>query len=50
MTNCFSSVFKSEGAGAFYSGVVPRLWRVIPGQGILFMSFEQISAGLEKIL
>lgn len=45
--NCFSTVMKNEGFGAFYAGVVPRLWRVVPGQGIIFMSYEQISAIVE---
>jgi solute carrier family 25 (mitochondrial citrate transporter), member 1 len=33
---------KNEGFGAFYAGVVPRLSRVVPGQGVIFMSFESI--------
>ncbi|CAN0234431.1 unnamed protein product, partial [Hapterophycus canaliculatus] len=35
-------IIKAEGAKGLYKGVVPRLGRVIPGQGIIFMSYERI--------
>ena len=44
---CFKSILANEGIGAFYAGVVPRLGRVVPGQGIIFMSFESIQNSLE---
>lgn len=44
----FKQVLSKEGVGAFYAGVVPRLGRVVPGQGIIFMSFETIVQNLEK--
>ena len=40
--DCFRQILAKEGVGAFYAGVVPRLGRVVPGQGIIFMSFETI--------
>jgi solute carrier family 25 citrate transporter 1 len=46
--DCFKQIIKNEGFGAFYAGVVPRLGRVVPGQGIIFMSFETIQKTLEK--
>mmetsp|Transcript_40924 Transcript_40924/g.85977 ORF Transcript_40924/g.85977 Transcript_40924/m.85977 type:complete len:291 (+) Transcript_40924:41-913(+) len=46
--DCFKQVLSKEGAGAFYAGVVPRLGRVVPGQGIIFMSFETIVQNLER--
>lgn len=46
--DCFKQVLSKEGVGAFYAGVVPRLGRVVPGQGIIFMSFETIVQNLEK--
>lgn len=46
--DCFKQILSKEGAGAFYAGVVPRLGRVVPGQGIIFMSFETIVQNLEK--
>jgi solute carrier family 25 citrate transporter 1 len=46
--DCFKQIIKNEGFRAFYAGVVPRLGRVVPGQGIIFMSFETIQKTLEK--
>lgn len=46
--DCFVQVLKTEGVPAFYAGVVPRLSRVVPGQGIIFMSFESIQGWLER--
>jgi len=46
--DCFQLILRNEGVGAFYAGVVPRLGRVVPGQGIIFMSFESIQASLES--
>jgi len=46
--DCFKQILAKEGVGAFYAGVVPRLGRVVPGQGIIFMSFESIQNYLEK--
>lgn len=46
--DCFKQVLTKEGVGAFYAGVVPRLGRVVPGQGIIFMSFESIQDALQK--
>ena len=45
--DCFKQILQKEGVGAFYAGVVPRLGRVVPGQGIIFMSFETIQGALE---
>lgn len=46
--DCFRQILSKEGVGAFYAGVVPRLGRVVPGQGIIFMSFESIQNSLEE--
>lgn len=46
--DCFKQVLAKEGVGAFYAGIVPRLSRVVPGQGIIFASFETIVQNLEK--
>jgi solute carrier family 25 (mitochondrial citrate transporter), member 1 len=45
--DCFKQIMVKEGFAAFYAGVVPRLGRVVPGQGIIFMSFESIQQSLE---
>jgi solute carrier family 25 (mitochondrial citrate transporter), member 1 len=46
--DCFRQILVQEGFMSFYAGVVPRLGRVVPGQGIIFMSFESIQNALEK--
>lgn len=46
--DCFTQIIKNEGIASLYAGVVPRLGRVVPGQGIIFMSFETIQKTLEK--
>jgi solute carrier family 25 citrate transporter 1 len=45
--DCFKQILATEGAASFYAGVLPRLGRVVPGQGIIFMSFEAIQLTLE---
>jgi len=47
--DCFAKIFKNEGFAGFYKGVVPRMGRVVPGQGIIFMSFESIQDVVEKV-
>lgn len=42
--DCFKQILSKEGVSALYAGVVPRLGRVVPGQGIIFMSFETIQS------
>jgi len=44
--DCIRKTFEDEGAAGFYTGIVPRLSRVIPGQGILFLSYEMIVSAL----
>lgn len=46
--DCFKQIVAKEGFSAFYAGLVPRLGRVVPGQGIIFMSFETIQNSLQK--
>jgi solute carrier family 25 (mitochondrial citrate transporter), member 1 len=46
--DCFQQIVRQEGIGALYAGVIPRLGRVVPGQGIIFMSFETIQSTLES--
>uniref|UniRef100_A0A7R9WMT7 ADP,ATP carrier protein n=1 Tax=Craspedostauros australis TaxID=1486917 RepID=A0A7R9WMT7_9STRA len=48
MFDCFRKILANEGVGALYAGVIPRLGRVVPGQGIIFMSFETIQSYLEN--
>lgn len=44
--DCLKQVVQKEGIKSLYAGVVPRLGRVVPGQGIIFMSFETIQSKL----
>ena len=46
--DCFKQIISKEGVAALYAGVVPRLGRVVPGQGIIFMSFDMIQVALEN--
>lgn len=46
--DCFKQMLAKEGVSSFYAGVVPRLSRVVPGQGIIFMSFETIQENLAQ--
>lgn len=48
--DCVIQIFKQEGVLAFYSGVLPRLGRVVPGQGVIFMSYETISRHVESMI
>ncbi len=46
--DCFVSILKHEGPMGYYKGALARMGRVVPGQGIIFMSFEVIQSFLEK--
>ncbi|TFJ85469.1 hypothetical protein NSK_002979 [Nannochloropsis salina CCMP1776] len=48
--DCAQQLMRHEGAGVFLKGLIPRLGRVVPGQGIIFMSFETIQYKLVDIL
>jgi len=41
--DCLIQIGKNEGVLTYWSGVVPRLARVVPGQGIIFASSETIT-------
>lgn len=46
--DCFMKLVKEDGISALYRGVIPRMGRVVPGQGIIFMSFETIQDYVEN--
>lgn len=48
--DCVRKSVSEEGVLSLYKGVVPRLGRVVPGQGIIFMSFEIIQDFVAKIV
>ena len=47
--DCFRQIVKTEGFKGLYKGTIPRMARVVPGQGIIFMSFETIQKYVEKM-
>ena len=42
--DCFIKIFQTEGMRGYYRGILARLGRVVPGQGIIFMSFDRIES------
>jgi len=48
--DCAVKTFRNEGLGGFYSGLLPRLYRVVPGQGIIFMSYDMLVPVISKRL
>ncbi len=48
--DCVKTMLRTEGPLVFYSGVVPRLGRVIPGQGVIFMSYDSIHRAVSSFL
>lgn len=47
MFHCAQTMLREEGVGSFYKGLIPRLGRVLPGQGIIFCSYEAISSSIK---
>ncbi|KAF4315622.1 hypothetical protein BBO99_00009250 [Phytophthora kernoviae] len=41
--DCFRQMLLHEGVTSFYAGLVPRLGRTVPGQGITFMTYDAIT-------
>lgn len=48
--DCAKRMLREEGPLSFYSGLASRLARVIPGQGIIFLSYESISNKMEIMI
>ena len=48
--DCIRKTFEREGVPGFYKRIVPRLLRVVPGQGILFLSYEICVSALLLLL
>jgi solute carrier family 25 (mitochondrial citrate transporter), member 1 len=48
--DCFRQMLTQEGILVFYSGVVPRLGRVIPGQGVIFMTYDAVSRAVSAFI
>ncbi|GBG29061.1 Tricarboxylate transport protein, mitochondrial [Hondaea fermentalgiana] len=50
MWHCGVTMVKEEGPLSLYKGLVPRLARTLPGQGIIFCSYEVISSSLRNVM
>lgn len=46
--DCAKQLVTNEGVGAFYKGALSRMGRVVPGQGLVFMSYESVTDALER--
>ena len=42
-------VAREEGVFALWKGIVPRLLRIVPGQAITFMTYEAVSAQMNRL-
>lgn len=45
--DCVMSTLRNEGIRGFYKGALARMGRVVPGQGVLFMTYEKITQVIE---
>jgi len=48
--DCVTKMLQKEGPLSFYRGCLARMGRVVPGQGIIFMTYETIAQSLEILL
>ena len=48
--DCINKTYKEGIIKGFYSGTLARLSRVVPGQGIIFMTYETIFSNISKII
>uniref|UniRef100_A0A7S1G409 Uncharacterized protein n=1 Tax=Bicosoecida sp. CB-2014 TaxID=1486930 RepID=A0A7S1G409_9STRA len=48
--DCVTKTYRAEGALAFYKGALSRMARVVPGQGIVFASYETCQRFVAKAL
>ncbi|KAL1195883.1 Calcium-dependent mitochondrial ATP-magnesium/phosphate carrier protein 2 [Cardamine amara subsp. amara] len=45
----FKQIFKSEGMRGLYRGILPEYYKVVPGVGIAFMTFEALKKHLSYV-
>jgi solute carrier family 25 citrate transporter 1 len=48
LLHCATTMVKEEGPMSLYKGLLPRMARVLPGQGIIFASYSIISDSLKE--
>ena len=46
MVHCIQTIYKEEGIASLYKGLLPRVARVAPGQGITFAVMELVCTAL----
>lgn len=44
--NAISIMYKTEGIGAFYKGIIPNLLKVAPSMGVAFVTYELVKSKL----
>lgn len=45
----FRLIFKTEGMRGLYRGILPEYYKVVPGVGIVFMTYETLKMLLTRI-
>jgi len=50
MLDCLKKVAMNEGVLTLWSGTLARMSRVVPGQGVIFMSYEKISGIISNMV
>lgn len=45
----FKHIFKSEGIRGIYRGILPEYYKVVPGVGICFMTYEGVKMLLSSL-
>lgn len=48
--DCVMQTVRNEGLAGFYKGALARMGRVVPGQGVLFMTYEKITQLVEAAI
>lgn len=48
--HCATTMVKEEGPASLYKGLIPRMGRVVPGQGIIFMCYGALSERFNRMI
>ena len=46
--DCCKKIINKEGISVLWRGMIPRMCRVVPGQGVMFMTYDIIKNYLTK--
>jgi len=47
---CFKNIIQNEKISVLWRGAIPRMYRVVPGQGIMFMTYSTIKLNIDKLI